>query len=214
MKLLAHNRCKPTMILIASAACALPAVWWLFSHFGPDILVVLAPLTATGFGAYHIHLKRLAQKTTEIFEGSRVHLATVEALASAIDARDGDGIGHVRRAQIYAVGLGRILGVPEPEIDALRTGALLHGIGKLAIPDHILNKPGTLTQSEMEKAKINSDVAASILENIGFDYPVVPTVKYHHERWDGKGYPEGLAGEKIPMTARILAVADVFDTLR
>ena len=139
-----------------------------------------------------MHFRRLAVKTREVSEASRVHMATVEALATAIDARDQVGMGHVRRAQIYAVGMGRLLGLGEPDIKALRTGALLHDIGKLAVPDHILNKPSGLTPAELEKTKIHSAVGASILEKVGFDYPVVPTVRYHHERWDGLGSPDGL----------------------
>jgi diguanylate cyclase (GGDEF)-like protein/putative nucleotidyltransferase with HDIG domain len=175
---------------------------------------VLLPIAVVGNLAYTIHTRRLAQKTREIYEASRVHLATVEALATAIDARDQVGIGHVRRTQIYAIGMGEILGLAESDIDALRTGALLHDIGKLAVPDHILNKPGRLTPAEVEKTKIHSSVGASILEKVGFSTPVVPTVKYHHECWDGSGYPEHLAGEDIPLTARILCVADAYDTLR
>jgi putative nucleotidyltransferase with HDIG domain len=133
---------------------------------------------------------------------------------TAIDARDQVGVGHVRRTQIFAVGIGECLGLSEAEIQALRAGALLHDIGKLAVPDHILNKPGRLTPAEMEKMKIHSSVGASILEKVGFNYPVVPTVKYHHEMWDGGGYPEGLKGENIPLTARILTVADAYDALR
>ena len=177
-------------------------------------LATIGFLIAVAGVAYRIHVKSLEQKTKQLTEFSRVHLATVEALATAIDARDQVGLGHVRRAQIYAVGIGKILGLSENEINALRTGALLHDIGKLAIPDHILNKPGSLTSAELEKTKIHPLVGASILEKVGFDYPVVPTVKYHHECWDGKGYPEGLKGEDIPLTARILSVADAYDTLR
>jgi diguanylate cyclase (GGDEF)-like protein/putative nucleotidyltransferase with HDIG domain len=110
--------------------------------------------------------------------------------------------------------MGRLLGLDEAEISALRTGALLHDIGKLAVPDHILNKPEGLTNAEAEKIKIHSSVGASILEKVGFDTPVVPTVKYHHENWDGSGYPEALRAENIPLTARILAIADCYDTLR
>ncbi len=171
-------------------------------------------LAAAAVLAYRAHVKSLEQKTKQITEFSRVHLATVEALATAIDARDQVGLGHVRRTQIYAVGIGKILGLSENEIKALRTGALLHDIGKLAIPDHILNKPGSLTAAELEKTKIHPVVGASILEKVGFAYPVIPTVKYHHECWDGHGYPEGLKGESIPLTARILSVADAYDTLR
>ncbi len=201
-------------IWLACIAAAIPAVWWSLAHFGYDLAFLLVPLAIIGVVAYRLHLKRLAQKTSQISEASRIHLATVEALATAIDARDQVGVGHVRRTQIYAVGLGRILGLAESDIQALRTGALLHDIGKLAVPDHILNKPGKLTPAEHEKAKIHSAVGASILEKVGFDYPVVPTVRYHHECWDGTGYPERLKGEDIPLTARILCVADAFDTLR
>lgn len=185
-----------------------------FVHFGLAFGLVLLPLTIIGHLAYRIHIHRLEQKTREISEASRIHMATVEALATAIDARDQVGMGHVRRTQIYAIGIGRNLGLSEDEINALRTGALLHDIGKLAVPDHILNKPGRLTPAEMEKTKIHASVGASILEKVGFSYPVVPTVKYHHESWDGTGYPDGLQGADIPLTARILAVADAYDALR
>lgn len=185
-----------------------------FNHFGIEFGLVIVPLAIAANLAYKIHIRSLEQKTRQITEASRMHFATVEALATAIDARDQVGIGHVRRTQIYAVGIGNILGLKSDEIDALRTGALLHDIGKLAVPDHILNKPGRLTPAEMEKAKIHSSVGSSILEKVGFQTPVVPTVKYHHESWDGSGYPEGLRGTNIPLTARILAVADAYDTLR
>jgi diguanylate cyclase (GGDEF)-like protein/putative nucleotidyltransferase with HDIG domain len=185
-----------------------------FTHFGIEFGLVIVPLAVLGHLSYKIHVRLLEQKTKQITEASRIHLATVEALATAIDARDQMGIGHVRRTQIYAVGLGNILGLGEDEINALRTGALLHDIGKLAVPDHILSKPGRLTPAEMEKIKTHSLVGASILDKVGFPYPVVPTVKYHHEFWNGSGYPEGLRGTSIPLTARILSVADAYDTLR
>ena len=187
---------------------------FIFLSFGLGFGWVVLPIVVTGHFAYQIHLRRLAQKTKEIREASRIHLATVEALATAIDARDQVGIGHVRRTQIYAVGIGKILGLSDDDLQALNTGALLHDIGKLAVPDHILNKPGRLTPAEMEKIKIHSSVGASILEKIDFPYPVIPTIKYHHEMYDGSGYPEGLKANNIPLTARILAVADAFDTLR
>jgi HD-GYP domain-containing protein (c-di-GMP phosphodiesterase class II) len=135
-------------------------------------------------------------------------------LAIAIAARDEIGTGHLLRTQILALSIGEKLNLCEEDLNALRIGALLKNIGKLAVPDHILNKPGRLTPAEMEKTKIHPLVGASILEKVGFDFPVVPTVKYHHEMWDGSGYPEGLKGESIPLTARILSVADAYDTLR
>lgn len=183
-------------------------------EFGLTFGLVILFAALVGHSAYRLFLAKLEQKTKEIVESSRIHLATVEALATAIDARDQVGIGHVRRTQVYAVGIGEMLCLSEAEIQALRAGALLHDIGKLAVPDHILNKPGRLTAAEMEKMKIHSSVGASILEKVGFSYPVVPTVKYHHEMWDGGGYPEGLKGNNIPLTARILTVADAYDALR
>ena len=187
---------------------------YVFLEFGLAFGFVILPTVIIAHIGYKIHLTRLAIKTKEISEASRIHLATVEALATAIDARDQVGIGHVRRTQIYAVGIGKILGLSNDDIQALNTGALLHDIGKLAVPDHILNKPGRLTPAEMEKIKIHASVGASILDKIDFPYPVIPTIKYHHEMWDGSGYPEGLKGKNIPLTARILTVADAYDTLR
>lgn len=193
---------------------ALILLHYAFIEFGLAFGFVVLPAVVFAHIAYKIHLARFATKTKEITEASRIHLATVEALATAIDARDQVGMGHVRRTQIYSVGIGKILGLSSDELQALNTGALLHDIGKLAVPDHILNKPGRLTPAEMEKIKIHSSVGASILEKIDFPYPVIPTIKYHHEMWDGSGYPEGLKGKNIPLTARILTVADAYDTLR
>lgn len=185
-----------------------------FLKFGVWFGLVVLPVVIAAHLAYRIYVKSLAQKTKQITEANRIHVATVEALATAIDARDQVGVGHVRRTQIFAVGIGEVLHLSAGEIEALRTGALLHDIGKLAVPDHILNKPGRLTPAEMEKMKIHSSVGASILGKINFPYPVVETVEYHHEMWDGTGYPRGLKKEDIPLTARILAIADAYDTLR
>ncbi len=183
-------------------------------YFGLLFGLVVLPLVIFAHLAFNFHKKLLAQKTQEISEASRIHLATVEALATAIDARDQVGRGHVTRTQIYAIGVGKVMNLSTDELEALNTGALLHDIGKLAVPDHILNKPGRLTPAEMEKTKIHASVGALILEKVDFPYPVVPTVRHHHERWDGTGYPKGLEKEEIPLTARILAVADAYDTLR
>jgi len=198
-------------VLAGAAALLLFAA---FRHFGNAFGLVVVPLAILGNIAFQIHVRRLSQKTREVLDASRLHLATVEALATAIDARDQVGTGHVRRTQIYAVGIGAALGLDDDGLNAIRAGALLHDIGKLAVPEHILNKPGRLTPAELEKTKVHAVVGASILEKIGFPYPVVPTVRHHHECWDGSGYPDGLSGTDIPITARILAVADTYDALR
>jgi putative nucleotidyltransferase with HDIG domain len=142
------------------------------------------------------------------------HRETIEALAVAINAKDEVTHGHVLRVQIYAAGVARILGCTESEVEALKAGSLLHDIGKLAVPDYILNKPGKLTAEEFEKMKTHTLVGAQILGRVDFPYPVVPIVRHHHERWDGKGYPDGLKAELIPLTARILSVVDCFDAVR
>jgi putative nucleotidyltransferase with HDIG domain len=109
--------------------------------------------------------------------------------------------------------LAKDLGLSEDETEALRAASVLHDIGKLAVPEHIISKPGRLTPEEFEKMKIHPIVGAEILEQVRFPYPVVPIVRAHHEKWDGSGYPNGLAGEQIPIGARILAAVDCLDAL-
>jgi diguanylate cyclase (GGDEF)-like protein/putative nucleotidyltransferase with HDIG domain len=170
-------------------------------------------LLATCF-VYRSTKTRLQAKTNEIESLSRLHLATAEALATAIDAKDQTTHCHVRRVQIYAAGMGEVFGLSPNEIAALKAGALLHDVGKLAVPPHILNKPGPLTPAEFEKMKIHTVVGAQILARVNFPYPVIPIVRHHHEQWDGRGYPDKLRGEQIPLTARILSVVDCFDSVR
>jgi len=172
------------------------------------------PILIATFAAYKIYFERAHEKKRENHDLGRLHLATVEALATAIDAKDQTTHCHVRRMQIYAEGLGVLMGVSEGELAALKAGALLHDVGKLAVPDHILNKPGVLTPAEFEKTKIHTVVGAEILSRVDFPYPVIPIVRHHHERWDGRGYPDGLKGDQIPITARIMSVIDCFDSVR
>lgn len=177
-------------------------------------VVLSLPVIAATFTTYKIYFERMSEKSREAEELARLHLATVEALATAIDAKDQTTHCHVRRVQIYAARVGKILGLSHNDIEALKAGALLHDIGKLAVPDHILNKPGKLTSAEFDRMKIHTTVGAQILERIDFPYPVTPIVRHHHERWDGLGYPDALKGEDIPWTARIFSVVDCFDSVR
>ena len=177
------------------------------------LLVVSLSLLATCL-VYRSARTRLQAKTNEIEALSQLHLATAEALATAIDAKDQTTHCHVRRVQIYAAEMGEIFGLLPNEIAALKAGALLHDVGKLAVPSHILNKPGPLTPAEFEKMKIHTVVGAQILARVNFPYPVIPIVRHHHEQWDGRGYPDKLRGNQIPITARILAVVDCFDSVR
>src|SRR6202011_3048097 len=133
--------------------------------------------------------------------------------ARAIDAKDQTAQSHIRRVQLYAAGLAKAAGLSQPEIQGVKTAALLHDIGKLAVPEHILSKPGPLTQEEFQKIRIHPQVGAEIIAAVPFPYPVAPLILSHHERWDGKGYPQGLAGADIPLGARILTIVDYFDAL-
>jgi diguanylate cyclase (GGDEF)-like protein/putative nucleotidyltransferase with HDIG domain len=154
------------------------------------------------------------EKRRHIEEMAVLHMNTIESLAIAIDAKDQTTHGHVRRTQIYATEMGKILKVSESETQALLAGALLHDIGKLAVPEYILNKPGKLTESEFAKMKIHTTVGGDILKRVNFPYPVEDIVRFHHERWDGTGYPSGLKGEQIPLVARIISVVDFYDATR
>ena len=155
-----------------------------------------------------------AERRRHIEEMATIHMNTIESLAIAIDAKDQTTHGHVRRTQIYATQMGTLFKVTEKEVQALLAGALLHDIGKLAVPEYILNKPGKLTEAEFAKMKIHPTVGGDILRRVNFPYPVEDIVRYHHEKWDGSGYPKGLKGEAIPLVARIISVVDFYDATR
>ena len=159
-------------------------------------------------------MARVEDANRHLAQLNSLHLSTIETLAMAIDAKDQITHGHVRRVQFYAKELARAVGVrDERQIRAIEEASLLHDMGKLAVPEYILNKPGPLTRAEFEKMKRHASVGAEILSAIEFPYPVVPIVRHHHESWNGTGYPDGLKGEEIPIGARILSVADCFDAL-
>src|SRR6266853_1091808 len=165
------------------------------------------------YRTYKVYLGRVQDEQRHVQEVSDLHLATIEALALAIDAKDQTAQSHIRRVQVYAAGLARTLGMSDNEIQGVKTAALLHDIGKLAVPEHILSKPGPLTQEEFQKIRIHPQVGAEIIAAVPFPYPVAPLILSHHERWDGKGYPQGLAGTAIPTGARILTIVDYYDAV-
>lgn len=195
----------------AASACLIVKLITVISFYA---FIISVPILAVTFLTYKVYLERVETSNRHAEQMAELHLKTIEALAIAIDAKDEVTADHVHRVQVYATGLARLFGLSEPEIEALRAGALLHDIGKLAVPDYILNKPGPLTPAEFDKMKVHTIVGAEILERVGFPYPVVPVVRHHHERWDGRGYPDGLRGDEIPMTARILTLSDCFDAVR
>lgn len=175
---------------------------------------VIVPLLVISYLTFKTSMARVEDANLHLGQVNKLFLSTVETLAMAIDAKDQVTHGHIRRVQAYAVGLARVLGVTdEREIKAIEAAALLHDMGKLAVPEHILNKPGKLTPAEYERMKLHAPVGAEILSAIDFPYPVVPIVRHHHESWDGTGYPDRIAGDAIPIGARILAVVDCYDAL-
>ncbi|MFB3778184.1 MAG: HD domain-containing phosphohydrolase [Bryobacteraceae bacterium] len=142
-----------------------------------------------------------------------LHRRTIETLAVAVEAKHQATHDHLARVEVYALAIGRELGLSEDELKALEAAALLHDIGKVAVPEQIISKPGRLTRDEFEKMKIHPVVGAELVERVDFPYPVAPIVRAHHEKWNGNGYPDGLAGENIPIGARILAAVDCLDAL-
>jgi diguanylate cyclase (GGDEF)-like protein/putative nucleotidyltransferase with HDIG domain len=171
-----------------------------------------APLYLT-YRTYKVYMGRIDDEQRHVLQTSDLHLATIEALARAIDAKDQTTQMHIRRVQVYATGMAHELQLSDPEIQGIKTAALLHDIGKLAVPEHILSKPGPLTQEEFQKIRIHPQVGAEIIAAVPFPYPVAPLIMSHHERWDGKGYPQGLAGQDIPLGARILTIVDYYDAV-
>ena len=185
----------------------------LAASFGWQAALLSLPGIYLLYAAYHFYLGRLQTEKTHAENIAALHLRTIEALAMAIDAKDQTTHDHLQRVKIYASEIGRELKLSAPEMEAIQAAAMLHDIGKLAVPEHIISKPGKLTPEEFEKMKIHPVVGAEILERAHFPYPVVPIVRSHHEKWDGTGYPDGLAGEQIPIGARVLAVVDCLDAL-
>jgi diguanylate cyclase (GGDEF)-like protein/putative nucleotidyltransferase with HDIG domain len=204
--------------LVGAAVMAL--VGFINRHIGWQTSLLVLPVIYLVYRSYRLYLERLENEKKRVEVEKRhvediasLHMRTIEALALAIDAKDHTTHKHLHRVRTYATEIAKEMGLSHSDVEALRAAALLHDIGKLAVPEHIINKPGRLTPEEFEKMKIHPIVGAEILERVAFPYPVAPIVRAHHEKWDGSGYPEGLSGEEIPIGARILAVVDCLDAL-
>ena len=178
------------------------------------VLGIVIPVLLVSYLTLRTSIGRLEDANRHVSQISELYLSTIEALAMAVDAKDQITHGHIRRVQVFATQLARRLGVDDDaQLKAIETAALLHDMGKLAIPEFILNKPGKLTVAEFEKMKRHADIGADLLSSISFPYPVIPIVRHHHENWNGTGYPSKLASHDIPLGARILSVVDCFDAL-
>jgi diguanylate cyclase (GGDEF)-like protein len=173
------------------------------------VMLLLVPAYVT-FRSYRAYADRILEEQRQVREMSDLQMAVIKSLALAIEAKDRTSHDHLQRMQTYAEGLARALGMSEPEVLGVRTAALLHDIGNLAVPEHILSKTGALTHAEFERLKIHPRVGSEILKSVPFPYPVSSLVLSHHERWDGRGYPAALKGDDIPLGARIIAVVDCF----
>jgi diguanylate cyclase (GGDEF)-like protein/putative nucleotidyltransferase with HDIG domain len=200
----------PYYLLGALIACGVSAINQLVGwQFG----LLAFPIVYWIYRSYRTYLGRLEAQKKHAEEIAALHLRTIEALSLAIEAKDHTTHDHLRRVQVYAVEIAKELGLDDAQLNAIRAASMLHDIGKLAVPENILSKPGRLTPEEFEKMKIHPIVGAEILNRVQFPYPVVPIVRSHHEKWDGSGYPDGLKQESIPIGARILSAVDNFDAL-
>src|SRR5437868_9675428 len=188
-------------------------IHFLNAHIGWQSSLLVFPPVYLMYRGYRLYLDKLESEKRHAEQVSRVHLRTIEALALAIEAKDHTTHDHLQRVRVYAMELAKELGLTDAETEALQAASVLHDIGKLAVPEHIISRPGKLTPEEFEKMKVHPIVGAEILEQVDFPYPVVPIVRAHHEKWDGSGYPHGLKGEQIPLGARILAAVDCLDAL-
>src|ERR1700728_855665 len=188
-------------------------IGWFNQNFYWETSLLLVPVIYVIYRSYRLYLGKLEDEKRHVEEMASLHLRTIEALALAIEAKDQTTHDHLQRVRVYAVEVAKELGVTDDEMQAVHAAALLHDIGKLAVPEHIISKPGRLTLEEFEKMKIHPLVGAEILERVRFPYPVVPIVRAHHEKWDGSGYPYGLKGTEIPIGARILSAVDYLDAL-
>jgi len=174
----------------------------------------IIPLLLVLYFTFKAATGRVEDADRHVEQLNRLYISTIETLAMAIDAKDQVTHGHIRRVQQQAIELARHIGVNDEKLlKAIEAAALLHDMGKLAVPEYILNKPGRLTHAEFDKMKLHASIGADILSAIDFPYPVVPIVRHHHENWDGTGYPSGIKGTDIPIGARILSVVDCFDAL-
>ena len=198
---------------LSGAAAAALAAWLIVAFPAKWLIALVAASIYLTYRTYRAYLERIEDGQRHAREMADLHLATIEALALAIDAKDRTSQSHLRRVQLYATSVAKAMGMSANDVEGVKTAALLHDIGKLAVPEHILSKPGPLTPEEFQKIRAHPQVGADIVSTVRFPYPVAPLILSHHERWDGKGYPAGIKGTEIPLGARILSVVDYFDAL-
>ena len=188
---------------IAGLLTTLPQISWWYSA------LIIGPVGLLVYYAYRLQLESLARERQHAEELAAMQLSMVEALALAVESKDITPLGDLHRMAHFAAGLGRAVGLSDEQIKALRVAAVLHDIGQVAVPDHIIMKPGRLTPDEFERLKVHPEIGAQIIHQAGFPRLICDIVRAHHERWDGSGYPLGLKGAEIPIEARVLAAVDM-----
>ena len=193
--------------------CVAGIMHFLAARYGWQVVFLILPLFYTFGKTYQVFLGRLEDTQLHNQQLTALQLRSMHALAQAVEAKDETTHSHLHRVQTYALALGSDMGLSDTDLKALQAASILHDVGKLAVPEHIISKPGKLTSVEFEQMKMHTVVGGDIVEQMSFPFPVAPLVRGHHEKWDGSGYPDGLAGEAIPLGARILAVVDCFDAL-
>lgn len=207
----------PHYVLGASIVVTIEA---LQRAFGVEVVLLVVPAAYLVYQTFQMHIEGLNRAVERVQaerrhaeETANLHLRTIRALALAIEAKDHTTGEHLHRVQTYAIELGKDLHLPADDMEALRAAAILHDVGKIAVPEYIISKPAKLTPEEFAKMKIHPVVGAELVESVQFPFPVAALVRAHHEKWDGTGYPDGLKGEEIPLGARILTVVDCLDAL-
>jgi diguanylate cyclase (GGDEF)-like protein/putative nucleotidyltransferase with HDIG domain len=191
-----------------------------YHRLGFAAMVFIIPPLYIVLYSYRLYIEKMQQEMKHIAalkesseRLSELYLSTVHSLVAAIDAKDRYTRHHSSRVQQYAIIIGEQMELSKDSMEAIRTGGLLHDVGKLGVPDFILSKPASLTPDEVRRVQEHPVLGYEILKPLPFPWDVLPVVRSHHERYDGKGYPDGLAGEEIPQVARVLAVADVYDAV-
>lgn len=201
------------------AGCFILTCVWLAHNLTDNLyrviplVTVLLPQPLMYVRNLRLQRERDDERERRFKELESLYSSMVQAMGRAIEAKDRYTQEHIARVVAMSMAIGRELELPEDKLRALEVGAALHDIGKIAIPEAVLNKPGKLTPEEFEIIKEHAALGSEILEPVPFPPEVVEAVRHHHEKWDGTGYPDKLAGMQIPLMARIVAVADVYDAL-